>query len=628
MKKLCFIIVASISFSLLSFVSAQESKLYMPKNFKRAYDEGTRSMDGKPGKNYWQNRADYIIDVSLEPETRIISGNETIHYTNNSPDDLTVLLIKLFPNLYKEGNSRDDVISVSDEFSGVEISRLVVGDKKLNPSPRAYDIRYIHNDFYIYLPDMLPSGGEVKVSISWEYTLNAKSHLREGQVDPSTFFVAYFFPRIAVYDDIDGWDDSQYTGTPEFYNDFANFDVSISVPENYLMWATGELQNPEKVLSARILKRYRQARISDEVFHIIRPVDLLKGKLTKHNSRNIWHYKAENVPDFAFGTSDHYLWDGSSLVVDLENERRVFIDAAYDVDSRDFFQVAQIARNSIEYMSFNYPGVPFPYPCMTVFNGLSEMEYPMMVNDISLGDLTETLKLTTHEIFHSYFPFYTGLNETKYGWMDEGLTCYGESVIATALDEVPYAGFYFSDAYQAYAGNDYDVPLFVCSEFLKSPVYYGNSYPKAATFFRILHNYLGDDVYMHALREFVSRWKGKHPIPHDLLYAFADDSGEDLEWLFNPWIFEFGYVDLALESMEKTGSGYRVGVSKKGAYPAPFDLVFEFENGEEQRISKNVSIWKPDRKLVVFEIETDQVIKQISIDNEAYFDVDLSNNSL
>nr|NQU94314.1 peptidase [Bacteroidota bacterium] len=497
----------------------------------------------------------------------------------------------------------------------------------LDVSPSGPDIRYIHNDFIIYLPKPIPPGGKSELSVSWDYILNANSHLREGMVDPGTFFVAYFFPRIAVYDDIDGWDDSKYTGTPEFYNDFGNFDVTIRVPENWFVWATGELQNPGEVLSEKVYERYKAAHLSDDIVHIIGASDLLSGNLTKRNSQNIWKFNAENVSDFAFGTSDHYLWDGSGLQVNRETGRRVFIDAAYNRNSTDFYQVAQIARDAIEYMSFQFPAVAFPYPKMTVFNGLSEMEYPMMVNDISTGSISETIKLTSHEIFHSYFPFYTGMNETKYAWMDEGLTSYGESIIASALDSLPFSGFYFSSAFRAYAGDDNDVPIFVSSEYLKSPVYYGNSYPKAATFFKILNDYLGEEKFSHALHAFINHWKGKHPIPHDLLFTFIDDTGEDLAWLIKPWIFEFGFVDLALASFDKSEDGYMATILKKGPYPTPFSLRIEYKNGEIQNIRKDVSVWKPDRKSHTFEIKTDEEIVSVRIINEQYFDIDLSNNS-
>jgi hypothetical protein len=204
-------------------------------------------MDGKPGPKYWQNRADYSMDINFDPVTRILTGKETITYSNNSPDTLNELLLFLFPNYYKKGNARDDTIDYRDESPGVTIEQMKVNNIPVDISPGSRFFEYGHTHLKLLLEKPLPPGKSLLLSISWYYTLNENSHTRTGSVDASSFFIAYFFPRIAVYDDIHGWDDSLYTGIAEFYNDFGNFEVSIAVPRNFMVWATGSQQNPVPV---------------------------------------------------------------------------------------------------------------------------------------------------------------------------------------------------------------------------------------------------------------------------------------------------------------------------------------------------------------------------------------------
>lgn len=624
MKKLFILSFILYFFALKCFT--QDSKYYLPLNFKKAYDAHTRSNDGNPGINYWQNLADYLISVKLEPAEKKVSGNETILYQNNSPNQLNYLVFHLLPDLYKRGQARDFDIHPEDDFEGVMISEMKVNGVRVVKNNQGRLFTRKSTGFQIILPEPLKPGENLEIDISWSYILNEHSHYREGVVNEGAFFAAYFFPRIAVIDDIDGWNRWNYSGTAEFYNDFGNFDVTVEVPADYFVWATGEWQNPEEILKDKFLQKYNQAYGSDEVIRIVTEKDLPYKNVLKPVDYRSWKYQAQNVTDFAFGVSDHYLWDATSLVVDSVTGKRVLVDAAYHPASGDFYRVAAIARESIKLMSDYFPAIPFPYPKMTVFNGLSEMEYPMMVNDISLPNLSETIKLTAHEIFHTYFPFYTGLNETKYAWMDEGITSYGESLIAKAMDSAGYRGFYFMDAYSEFIGHDSDMPLFVCSKYLRKPVYYYNSYPKAAAFFSTLHGYLGDKNFLGALQEFVRRWKGKHPTPYDFIFTFENYTGQDLSWLIRPWIFEYGYVDLALTRILETENNQVVMIEKAGHYPAPFEAIVIYEDGSEEAFSNHAGVWREANRFYQLRVPLQKKIISVELKNVTGLDADLSNN--
>lgn len=574
-------------------VIPQNTDYYLPINFKKAYLAETRDWKGKPGKNYWQNRADYKINIEVFPDLAKVAGNEQITYFNNSTDTLNYLVFHLFPNVYKKGVARDFDIDYNDENDGVAIGHIAVNGRTYTNPAQNHFVRIDGGNMILFLQEDLLPGKNLSLDLNWEYQLNRNSHYREGVVDETTFFIAYFFPRIAVYDDVDGWNNWEYKGTTEFYNDFGSFDVEITAPGEYFVWATGLWQNPEMLLNSSYLELYQASFASDEVIQIIKPGDIpYNNKVLKKSEKNTWKFVAENVTDFAFGMSDHYLWDALSLEVEPETGRRVSVNAAYNHNSEDFHQVAQIAREAIALMSDYFPAIPFPYPKMTVFNGLSEMEYPMMVNDLSMPNYTEAVKLTVHEIFHSYYPFLTGLNENKYAWMDEGITSFGESLLVSKMLPGEKLDYYFLKTYKPFIGNDLDLPLFAISEYLKGPVYYSNSYPKAATFFMILMDYLGEDQFKKCLREFTQRWRGGHPTPFDLIFTFEDVSGENLSWLIKPWLFDYGYIDFSLIEIKKANDNMVARIEKTGHYPAPVELRVVYDDNTFDVFHENAGIWK------------------------------------
>lgn len=624
-KSFTFITVISIIVFLLSSFT-EVSDLYIPLLIKKAYENKTRSFDGKTGQYYWQNGADYTIHVNFDPETRLLKGSEKISYYNNSPDMLTEIVFHLFPNLYKKGNSRDFDLLFADESDGLTITEMIIDGEIIDPSPNNRQLEYTHTTLILHLKKPLPAGDKLDFDISWNYILNENSHMRTGQVDNSSYFIAYFFPRIAVYDDIDGWNYFKYMGDAEFYNDFGNYEVSVTVPQNFIVWATGILENPEQLFRKKYLKRYKAAFASDKIIHIIDSTECTQKNITIPNAKNTWKFKAHNITDFSFATSDHYLWDASSLVVDKESGRRVFIDAAYNKQSADFYQVASIARKAIEYMSFHLPGIPFPFPKETVFNGRDEMEYPMMVNDISNEDIVLTTKLTSHEILHTYLPFYMGINETKYAWMDEGFTCFGEHEIIENAFAPMEGGFYFLDAYKKEAGHHSDVPIFTTSKYLKRPSYSYNSYPKPAGFFLVLKDLLGEDKFNECLHEFMDRWNGKHPTPYDFFFTFYDVSGQNLDWLIKPWFYEFGYVDLAIKYISNKENGHEIVIENKGHFPAPIHLKIIYTDGSIERITETAAVWKDRDNEYHFKKTSSKKVKSIELLDPSLLDADLSNN--
>ena len=624
MKNIIFLLLVII-LAAVNYTFGQASGLYIPRNMQKAFDNKTRSMDGKPGVNYWQGKSVYVINLNFDPVTRKLEGTEKINYINNSPDTLKEIIIHLFPNIFKRGAARDFPISPVDENNGVSIANIKFNGNKISTDPDEKIVEFNGTNMVLNLRTPILPKGNAELIISWNYILNKGSNIRTGTLDSSSFFIAYFYPHIAVYDDIDGWNDTQYTGNVEFYNDFADYNVSVTVPKNFVIMGTGVLQNPEEVLNGKIVKRYKSALESDKIVSIINADDIAEKNITVQNEMNTWKFKADNVTDFAFGLSDHYLWDGSGLVVDKSTGRRVFIDAAYNKNSKDFYKVAETARNVIDYMSTILPGWPYPFPKETVYNGQGGMEYPMMVNDSSVPD-SSMPGLTAHEISHSYFPFFMGTNETKYAWMDEGWAAYIDFMASSELYSTELIKRNRITSYKNAIGNDLDVPIFAISKYLKSPPYRYNAYIKAACFYDMLREYLGHNRFTKALHEYMYRWNGKHPIPFDFFNSMNNAGEEDLTWLIKPWFFEYGYMDLGIKGIFVVGDKYIIKIEKKGNYPGGFKLTITYTDGTNEIISESAAVWKNGVSLYTIEKSAAKKIVKAELWDSIWLDADASND--
>ncbi len=571
----------------LSVFSQTGSSLFLPRNLQRAYDKGTRSADGSPGPNYWQNRASYTMTARIDPSKRRLKGTATVVYTNNSPDALKIIRFKLAHDRYRKGGQRGEDVNPNDVDEGVAIHKLV-----LNGQPVPLKQQHRHATFLDIQLGSTPvtAGATATFTVEWAYTLPADPHAeRECVCDASTFFVPYWYPQIAVYDDYHGWADAPYTGQQEFYNDFADYDVTITMPRGYMVWATGEWQNAPGLLQSPFLERFDRAHTTGDVVSVFTEAELKAGGVFKPGKANVFHYKAENVPDFVFAASDHYNWDATSVVVDDQTGRRTFVSAAYNTLSPDFYRVARIAADGIRLMSTWLPGYPFPYPCETIFNGNDGMEYPMMVNDASASsDFVTTL--TVHEASHTYFPFMMGINEQDYAWMDEGWASFFDLQLVDSLSGIKgnLRGYAFM------AGTESDIPPMVRARFLSGNAYNNASYARPQSAYLTLLDLLGYDTFHHCMVAYMDRWKGKHPMPHDFFNTWNTVSGQNLDWFWKPWFFDWGYPDLGIRSVEQDQiSGADVIlVEKNGAMPIPVHLDIRYSDGSRETVHLNAGVWR------------------------------------
>ncbi len=621
-----FIITAAVLFS-GTLVLAQSSSLYMPRDIKSVYEGGTRSFDGAPGPEYWQNEADYSIIASVDTSDRSIHGTEKIIYTNNSPDTLNLLVFRLYQNLYMKGGERDMPIDTPDITNGVNLVMLKIEGKEIDLSRNNPYIRMNGTILAVNLPEPLNSKDSLEVDAEWSFTMPRVTDLRMGMLDSTSYFVGYWFPQISVYDDIRGWDITPHTGNLEFYNNFGNFNVQITVPQNFLVWATGVLQNPGDVLTEKYLKRMRESEKSDSVIHIITQYDLLSEEITARGE-NTWKFKAENVTDFAFATSDHNLWDAGSVVVDDKTGRRTTVGAVYPLSAKDFPDVARIGMKAIRYYSTEIPGVPFPYPKMTVVNGQHDggMEYPMMVNDVSASVEARTYGVTAHEIAHTYFPFYMGINETFYAWMDEGWATALPADIPFKVAPLNYSKKSIAARYESFAGKQFEMPMMVPSTQLRGESYSIASYNRPAESYLFLKDMLGDKDFLKGLRLYMKRWHGKHPLPYDFFFSFNDALSENLDWYWKPWFFESGAPDLGIKDVKSNGGLITVDIEKLGSIPVPAKVKVMYIDGSEDNGYKTAAAWKEGNNLIKFVFKSDKDVDKVLLGDDDIPDTDKSNN--
>lgn len=604
--------------------------LYTPRAVQRAYRAGARSLDGRPGPKYWQNHARYTIAISVAPPARAVTGSEQITYFNESPDTLKNLVFRLIVNIHKPGAPRAFPASEDYLTSGIHVDSFVVNGAA-RPWGNDVGIYTLHG---VRLPAPLLPHDSVHVLLNWHYDLSQTSN-REGMLDSTTAFIAYFYPRVDVYTDYDGgWDGTVFTDMQEFYSDFNDYDVSVKVPANFIVWGTGTLTDPDAVLAPEFAQRLKASLTSDETVRIATQEDLKAHRVTRPDGDHTWRFTATHVPDMTFAVSDHYDWDGASVVVDDApgGGRRASVQAAYNDTSVDYHHMVQYGRHALGWLSHNWPGVPYPYEKSTVVEGRADMEYPMMVNDNSFADTVFARFVVEHEMAHTYFPFYMGINESRYAFMDEGWATTFEYLIGQA-DVGPdrAAEFYRQFRVNGWAGDPSpleDLPIITPNDAENGQAYGNNAYGKPSIGYLALKDMLGDAMFGKALHEFMDRWHGKHPIPWDFFYTVNNVTGRNLDWFWNSWYFSNDYIDLGVTGVKPGPRGSTVTVSNIGGMPAPFDLLVKYGDGTQDSLHETSAVWErtPKSASITVGSGSRKKVSSVTVKNGIWVDADTTNN--
>ncbi|KLT68327.1 M1 family metallopeptidase [Flavobacterium sp. ABG] len=615
----------SLQLLLLGFLFLSQygfsQKLYMPRNIKEAYENGTRSMDGKPGKKYWQNHGKYTIELTVNADTKVVSGTETIIYENNSNDTLRNLPIRFVNNLHKPSSPRGGDVSEDFLSAGLTITSLKIEGEVYNENARNWGT--VGN---VKMKKAMLPHSKITINIDWNYPLSKESG-REGQIDNTTFFVAYSYPRVTVFDDYNKWDRLPHTDRQEFYNDFNDYTYSVKAPKNYVVYGTGDLLNPDEVLQPEFSSRLKKSYVADEVLHIANEQEMKSGIVTKQNDWNTWKFEAKNISDVCFGLSDHYLWDASSVVVDKKTNRRASVQAAYDIKGTDFVVSVKNNQYALDWFSNNWPGIPYPFSKMTAFQGFADMEYPMMCNDSQMNDPVFAQLVQDHEVAHTYFPFYMGINETRYAFMDEGWATTFEYLIGIAEHGKEAADKFYKDfrvkQYISDPSTEEDQPIISMSSQLSGAGYGNNSYGKASLSYIALKDLLGDALFKKSLHAYMDNWNGKHPIPWDYFNSMNSASGKNLNWFFNNWFFTNNHIDLAVKSV----NAETILVENIGGFAIPFDVNIVYTDDTKETVHQTPAIWEKNQKSATIALKNKKQIKQVMIDGGIFMDATPKNNA-
>ncbi|MBI5851373.1 MAG: M1 family metallopeptidase [Planctomycetes bacterium] len=538
-----------------------------PASYRAAIQAGTRSESGAPGQQYWTDHIRHVIDATLDPAAATVSGAITVTYENRSPVATNELWFHLHQNLHLADAMRTRVV---EPTAGMTIADLTVNGRPVRARPDGTRMRVALRGEG--LEDGLAPGKSVTVAMRFAYPVpKAGTAPRNGHEDHHVFYLGYWYPQVAVRDDVDGWVCEEYRGNGEFYLPYASYDVTLRAPAGFLVRATGVLQDPQAILHDSALEALARAKTTRDVQAVISALDLAAGRVTRATEGLVaWRFLADDVRDCAVSASDRYVWDVTHAVVP-GRDQPAEIHAVYEPSSRSWPEAAAIARHAIEWMSQQVH--PYPWPHMTACEGIigGGMEFPMMT---LIGDAPNPQRLqgvVSHELIHMWFPMLAGSNEKRHAWQDEGTTSFFTDLCTADLRDTPNNSRGSMLGYVRTARSGQESPMMTHADFY--PVGYGfASYGKPAALLHQLRAILRDgerDVLMEAIRTYASEWAFKHPSPYDLFRTIERVAGRDLDWYWQPWYFEVRTLDRTLASVTPTDDQLAVVIEDKGFVPLP-----------------------------------------------------------
>ncbi len=601
----------------------------------------TRSASGKPGAEYWQNAANYELTASLDVNSDKISGVAMIDYINNSPDDLEYLWMQLDQNLFEKNSRGNAVIPVSGSRNGADGEVFDGGFKitsvKLSTGK---ELKYLITDtrMQVFLPEnMKAKGGSVKMKIEYSFISPKYGSDRMGIQDTKNgkiYTVAQWYPRMCVYDDIRGWNTNPYIGAGEFYLEYGNFDVKLTVPSNYVVVGSGQLENPTEVYSSAIQKKWAQAEQSQKTVMVRTADDVAAAVKAGTKGTQTWHFKIKNSRDFAWAASQSFLIDAAKI--DLPSKEKCMAISAYPVEyssNKAWGRSTEYTKASIEGYSKRW--FEFPYPAATnVAGNPGGMEYPGIVFCGWKADGKELWGVTDHEFGHTWFPMIVGSNERLYPWMDEGFN--------TFINEISTADFNkgeYSDGPQ-----NMSQASFVLTNPALEPVMSGADelkesnlgilayYKPGAGLTMLREQILGKERFDFAFRKYVHDWAFKHPMPDDFFRSMENGAGEDLGWFWRGWFINNWKLDQAVTGVKYVGGDFKKGaqisIANLEKMAMPVDVKITYKDGTTERKMLPVEIWmrnkawtfgvKSTKEITMVELNPDNTIPDGNVKNNKW----------
>ena len=631
------------------FITAAQTNTQTPRQqghknenkFKQLYDEFAtpnmfRTGSGAPGPGYYQQQADYKMDITLDDDKAILYGFETITYTNNSPDPLKYLWVQLDQNV-RAKDTKTPLIETSKFKTYVRISSF--SDTYVKPPfDGGFNLEEVKDEngndlavginrtmMRVEMPEVLEQGESFKFSIKWWYNINnhvhdrARSGYEEFEDGNREYVIAQFYPRMAVYNDVEGWQNSQFWGRDEFALPFGNFEVNITVPSDHIMEATGVLENRNEVYSSKMMDRYEVAKQSyDKPVLIVTQKEAEAAEKGRAKTTKTWKYKAENVRDFGFATSRKFILDMMAVKI---GQKDVMAVSIYPKEGNPLWEQWSTRAVASTLKSYSRMTFDYPYPKAVSVNAKNQgMEYPMICwnhgrpdKNGKYSDRTKfgMVSVIIHEVGHNFFPMIVNSDERQWTWMDEGLNTFLQYVAEQDFaEEYPQILSNGQDNYPsrrgpaknivAYMAGNQDSIAPIMTKGLNTYQFGNNAYGKPATALNILRTtVMGKELFDYAFREYTHRWMFKHPTPEDFFRTMEDASAFDLDWFWRGWFYTTDFVDIGVSEVEEfvltnIPSADAVNLQKKYKNMDLTDYVYLRKVGDN--ISKDNSIEKSDSK--------------------------------
>lgn len=606
----------------------------MTNAIRRAHAAGTRDSSGRPGRNYWQQGADYVIRAALDAPTGRLTGEARITLHNRAPVALDQVVLRLDPNLFRPENPHAAPWVPAQVTDGMVLSRLTVAGRPVRldgaePAPGAPAGDWLQSPrstvARLRLAQPIPARDSAVLEVAWSHILPAgpgMGHRMTQRWGDTLVQPTQWYPRVAMHDDLRGWDTELYLGPSEFHNAFGRFDVTVDVPAGWLVSGTGTLANPEAVLTPETRARLARVTASDSVTVIVGPDETGPGRATAASptGRLAWRFVADSVNDFAWASASRYVWKATRATIPGRGPVPIHLlhlpgRAALYADA------GRRARHALEFYSrlwFSYP-----FPQLTLQDGPSAgMEYPMVINS--------NQGAADHETGHQWWPMVVANDETRYGWMDEGFNQYMNILSdADAAGTAPLLDG-LGQSYGGISGNEAEPPMMWNANYA-GPAFYGfTTYLKTPLMLSALGGVVGDSAVQRAHREFALAWRFKHPSPWDWMFFMERALGRDLGWFWHAWLFTTERPDGAIESVTTAGRRARVTVRQDGQAPAPVVLRVTFAPGgalpalppDARRVDDRTveyawpaAVWFAGSRRFVAEVETGgRAIERIVLD--------------
>ena len=587
-----------------------------------------RSASGEPGPKYWQNRADYKINCTLDTGLHRVIAEVEIIYTNNSPDNLDFLWLQVDQNIYRKDSRASATTTqtggrwANTTFNEGEILKSVL----IEAGGKSYSPKYLITDtrLQLRLNEELKAGGELlKIKINYQFDIPEYGTDRMGRVKTRNgwiYQVAQWFPRMCVYDDLQGWNTLPYVGAGEFYLEYGDYEFAITAPSDLIVVSSGELQNPEDCLTPQQINRWSLAKNSDRTV-IIRSEKEVTSKMSRPNKAACtWKFKIRNARDVAWAASKAFVWDAAKI--NLPSGRKSIAVSVYPIESiagQGWQRSSEMVKAAIEHYSNKW--FEFPYPAATNVAGIvTGMEYPGIVfcgfrsTDGRLWDITD------HEFGHTWFPMIVGSNERKYPWMDEGFNTFINILSTREFNrgEFNSPDYSVDDLAEHIFADGIKDPLMTAPEVIQPENLTEAAYDKPAMMLYVLRDVVLDSQrFDAAFREYIRRWAFRHPTPWDFFHTMENVSGEDLSWFWRAWVFNNWKLDQAIKNVRyingMPGKGSEITIANLEKMPMPAIVLVRETNGKEHMINLPVEVWQRGDEWT-FRVATTSEIKEVILD--------------